>query len=160
MGAKWTTVGASLAVIGALAASIGAASAAYSAKTRTVKCTAQVTDQAPPNATSGTDFGLLACGKPLGNGVLDHKFKETPTSQTTGTINASFKWFFDQGTVHGTLELAATFTGPTSLKFKGTATYTGGTGAFKHVAGSGKISCTSSDDVHLTCTATSKLTGV
>jgi hypothetical protein len=159
MRAKWIVVVASVALIGSVAASIDGASAAYRAKTKTVKCRAKVTDQAPPTATSGTDFGLLACGKPFGSGVLHHEFTETPTSRTTGTVNASFKWFFDQGTVHGTLKLAATFTGPTSLTFRGTATYTGGTGAFKHVAGSAKLSCRSSDDVHLTCTATSTVSG-
>jgi len=52
-------------------------------------------------------------------------------------------------------------TSPKDIAYTGTVTYTGGTGKFKHVNGSGTIHCTSSDGgAHKACTVNSTLTGV
>ncbi len=159
MRAKGIVVVVSFAVIGALMVSVGGATAAPKAKPKTVKCTAKPTDQTPGTGHP-TLLGLETCGKPLGNGVFYEKLKLMPTSQTAGTLTGKLKWFFDRGTVHGTVNVAFMFTGQTSATFKGKVTFTGGTGAFKHVAGSGKVSCATADGVHLSCDATAKLTGI
>ena len=38
-----------------------------------------------------------------------------------------------------------TATSPTNVTYTGTVTYTGGTGAFRRVKGTGKIACTTTD---------------
>lgn len=87
----------------------------------------------------------------------------TPPGPTgPGTVTATFKNFYDRGTTRGTASM--TFgppTAPGNITYSGTVTYTGGTGRFKHVKGSGTIACTTTDGgAHKTCTVNSRLTGV
>jgi hypothetical protein len=147
-----------MAAIIALIAVVGSAAAAGSPTT--VSCTLKLTDQSPPTARSGADFGFVNCGKPFGSGVQTDTFKETFASKTSGSVTGPYKEYFDTGTVQGTYTLAITVTGKTSATFKGTAKYTGGTGAFSHAAGSGTLSCSSADGVHTTCTAKATFTSV
>lgn len=141
----------------AVIAIVGNAAAAGTATT--VSCSFKLTNQSP-NAKSGADFGLVNCGKPFGSGVQYDTFKETFTSKTSGSVSGPVTDYFATGTVHGTYTLAIKVTGATSATFTGTARFTGGTGAFKHVAGSTKLSCSSSDGVHTSCTGTLALTSV
>jgi hypothetical protein len=103
---------------------------------------------------------LLTCGRAFGNGIDMITFTQTPTSRTTAELVGHFKWFFDEGTVHGRIRLAITVTGPTDLRFVGAQTYTGGAGAYAHVAGSAKTRCLSTDAVHSSCTSTLRLRGL
>ena len=52
-------------------------------------------------------------------------------------------------------------TSPMNITYKGTVTYTGGTGKFRHVKGTGTIECTTTDGgAHKACTVKSRLTGL
>jgi hypothetical protein len=155
MGTKLIVIVASIV---ALSAVVGGA--AVAGTTTTVSCNFKLTDQSPPTAKSGADFGFVNCGKPFGAGVQTDTFKETFASKTSGSVTGPVKDYFDTGTVSGTYTLAVTVTGKTSATFKGTAKYTGGTGAFSHAAGSIALSCSSADGVHTACTGKGTLTGV
>ena len=142
----------------ALIAVVGSAAATGAATM--VSCTLKLTDQSPPTAKSGTDFGFVNCGAPLGSGVQTDTFKETFTSKTSGSVTGPYKEYFDTGTISGTYTLSITVTGKTSVTFKGTGTVKGGTGAFSHAAGSTAFNCSSTDGVHTNCTGKAMLTGI
>jgi hypothetical protein len=142
---------AALVVVTATAAAAGSATK--------VTCTLQLQTLAAPGA-SGEDFGTVDCGHVFGKGVQhDPLVTVTPASATTGTATGSFKEFFDAGTIHGTFNLTYTVTPPTAVAYSGTAKISGGTGAYKHVKGSAKVVCSSSDaGTHTTCTDKVRLT--
>lgn len=141
-------------------------------KTVTVKTTAsckpRLTTQVAAGATtitqgapSGTMFGASGCGKPLGAGVTRAIYSlDADSGDLTGTIQ---QWF-NGGSVFGTFDLApAQPSGPpTSSSFaqeaySGTVKIKGGTGTAKGATGSGKMTCTTSDALHYSCTETVKL---
>jgi hypothetical protein len=72
------------------------------------------------------------------------------------SVSGKFKQFFNTGTVHGTYTLAgSTQTGT----LKGSATYSGGTGAYAGAAGHATIGCKSAANSTVsTCAASSTLT--
>jgi hypothetical protein len=127
-----------------------------------VGCALALTALGPPQGTPpvGNSFGFVQCDSPLGNGVHYGSATVTPTSPGNGTIAVTFKNYYDRGTVNG--KIAGTFTAasPADITYAGKVTFTGGTGTFKHVRGTGAIRCTTSDaGAHKACTVTSKLTG-
>ena len=130
------------AVFGSLALLVGfAASSATGAskpKPKTVNCTFDVTSQSPPNSTSGKDLGYVKCGGPFGSGLQSDSFKDTLSGNNV-KASGPVKDFFDTGTIHGTYSISGSLTGST---FTGTGTVAGGTGAFKHIKGSIKLTCT------------------
>lgn len=84
----------------------------------------------------------------------------TPTGPGHGTITGRFKNYFDRGTRSGTFELTFAATSPTNIAYTGTVTYTGGTGKFKHLRGSGTIQCATTDGgAHKACAVNSTITG-
>jgi hypothetical protein len=144
------------ALVAALLVANATAAGAGSSKKGT--CTLQLQTLAAPGA-SGEDFGTVACDRRFGKGVQHNpNVTVTPTSQTTGTATGPYKQFFDTGTVHGTFKLAYTLAPPSGVTYTGTATISGGTGAYKHVRGSAKVTCESADGgAHTTCTVKTTL---
>jgi hypothetical protein len=113
-----------------------------------------------PAASKGHDFGIVTCPKPYGQGVQSDSFTVTPNAPpTTGKVKGPYKWFFDEGTVHGPYHLTYSVISPTAVTYTGTAQIAGGTGAFKHTKGSVKLNCSSNDGgIHTTCTGKVTLT--
>ena len=143
-----------LSAIAVLAAfTVSSATGATRPKPKSAKCTYDLSTQGSPSptATSGKDLGYVKCGKPFGNGVQSDSFTARAHG-TNVTIGGPVKDFFDNGTVHGTYTLSGPATGTT---FKGSATITGGTGAYKHIKGSIKnLICTEASATQTHCTGT------
>ena len=124
-----------IATVGAVAVGAPAAGAK---KQRTVSWTIHLLTQSFPTASApGEDFGFVDCSGPFGSGVQHDTFTLTPATATTGTAELRFKAYFDRGTVSGVWNATYEFTSATEGTFVQTVTWTGGTGAFKHVRGTG-----------------------
>jgi hypothetical protein len=109
-----------------------------------------------PADMSGAYFGMTKCGgKRLRGGVEVATF----TIPDDGSIHAKYTQFFSDGSVRGVFVLTPGDSQPTDQKnfsyqhFTGTLTVTGGTGADKGLKGArvGKLSCSTTDTIHLTC---------
>ena len=143
---------AAVALAATLVVATATAAGAGTAKNVEFTCTLQLQTLAPPGA-SGEDFGTVNCASVFGKGVQHDTLTVTPTSQTTATVTGPFKQFFDTGTIHGTVTLTADATSVGVVTYTGRAKISGGTGAYKHVRGSAKVECSSSDGgTHTTCT--------
>ena len=129
--------------------------AARGSSARTVTCHLRLFDQAPPTALQGFDLGFISCSGPFGNGLQADQFNVRLTSPTTAVLTGPFKDFFDRGTIHGRFALHGTQTATT-----GTVRFLGGTAAFKHVRGHGRLACKATTGNETDCTAVSKLTGI
>ena len=140
---------------GALACAVATGGAAAQGSSKTVICHLRLFDQSPPTALQGFDLGFISCSRPLGAGLQVDQFKVRPTSPTTAVLTGPFKDFFDQGTIHGRFALHGTQTTTT-----GTVRFLGGTGAFKHVRGHGKLACKATTGNETDCTAVANLTGI
>ena len=104
----------------------------------TVSCTIELRTQSFPTASApGEDFGFVSCSGPFGSGVQHDTFTLMPETATTGTAELRFKAYFDEGTVSGVWRADYEFTSATEATFTQTVTWTGGTGDFKHVTGTG-----------------------
>ncbi|CAN5616675.1 hypothetical protein BH20ACT17_BH20ACT17_05900 [soil metagenome] len=137
-----------------------AGGAAKSNKTTQLSCALELYAQGMPNP-SGIHFGFVKCPSPFGKGLHYSAYTVTPTGMGTGTVAGTFKNYYNRGTTRGTVALTFAATSPKDITYTGTVTYTGGTGRFKHVKGSGTIQCTSSDGgARKACTVNSTLTGV
>lgn len=157
------TITTALAAIAALALIPGAGATAKGERATYLTCTFELSTLGPPQGVPPTanSFGLVACPRPLGEGVHYGSATATPTSPGHGTTVVSFKKYFDQGTIRGTVAGTFAATSPLDITYEGTVTMTGGTGRFKHVKGGGRLRCTSSDGgPHKSCTVTLKLTGI
>jgi hypothetical protein len=116
----------------------GPPAAAKKKKTRTVTCTIHLQTQSFPTASApGEDFGFVDCSGPFGSGVQYDTFTLMPETATTGTAELRFKAYFDEGTVSGVWHADYEFTSETEGTFDQTVEWTRGTGAFKHVKGTG-----------------------
>jgi hypothetical protein len=149
-------------VVAVVLASAAAATAgiAATAKSTHVTCTYKLTSLVPPTATKGDDFGFVRCGRPLGRGAHHDRFTNMPTLDTAGSSVGTFTDYFKTGTVHGRFKLTYAVAADGTATYTGTFRDTGGTGSFKHVKGSGKLTGTSPDGVHSTFRATGTLTGI
>ena len=148
-----------MATAGLAAAPLGGASAQGDKVTK-LTCTLELNAQGAPNP-SGTHFGFATCPKPFGKGLHYNSYTVTPSAPGQGSIAASFKNYYNLGTARGKAAMTFAATSPMNITYKGTVTYTGGTGRFRHVKGSGTIECTTTDGgAHKSCTVTSKLTGL
>jgi len=137
-----------------------AGEAAKSKHTTKLSCALELYAQGMPNP-SGIHFGFAQCPSPFGKGLHYNAYTVTPTGMGKGTVAAKFKNYYNRGTTRGTVAMTFSATSPKDIAYTGTVTYTGGTGKFKHVNGSGTIHCTSSDGgAHKACTVNSTLTGV
>lgn len=133
---------------------------AAKAKVTKINCTLQLFAQGAPNP-SGIHFGIPSCPRTFGTGLHHNSYTVTPTGPGQGSIAARFKNAYDLGTVRGTVAMTFAATSPTNIAYQGTIRYTGGTGAYKKVRGTGTISCTTTDGgAHKSCTVRSKVTGL
>jgi hypothetical protein len=133
-----------------------AATAASTTKTKKVKCTVPLNSQSPATAMSGYDLGLVGSCQPFGHGVQYDTFTVTMNSATSETISGPFRDYFNAGTLHGRYTLTGN---PTAMApFVGSATYTGGTGAYTHAAGKGTLSCMLPSATAANCVINAKFT--
>lgn len=145
-----------LAATAALAAGISTATAASTAKHFT--CSATLYDQVPATATKGFDLGFTSCPKPFGAGVQQDNFKDAVGAANSLTVTGNYKEYYNAGTIHGAYTLTGKTTGVT---LKGSASITGGTGAYSHVSGSARLTCTGSASSNkTTCTVNFTATGI
>lgn len=155
------SIATALAAATAVALLPGGAVAATAAKqAKKFHCSLELIAQGKPNP-SGSHFGFARCPAPFGKGVQYNTYTVTPSSPTSGSIAGKFKNYYNTGTAHGTFALTFSATSPANVTYTGTVTYTGGTGAFTHIKGSGTVTCTTTDGgAHKSCVVDSKLTGV
>jgi hypothetical protein len=160
---RMTAVASALAVLGVLAIAVTPAPA--KSKGTKVKCEVKLQESIPPGllapnpaAMTGNDFGLATCQPPFGAGVYVDNFISTPVTTTTGRVRGHYKALFNDGTLHGVYTATYAVVAASAL-YNGTITVAGGTGAFKHAKGKGKIKCASPDvGIHATCSVTLSIT--
>lgn len=131
------------AVVVLVALSATGAAAKSSAKELRINCTATAYNVDYPKL-SGLAFGQLKCTEPFGAGVQQARNTTTIVGSTVH-VSGSFKNFFDDGTTSGTVKMSGPL-GQGTLTVKGSATIIGGTGAYKHMKGTGPVSCTTTDN--------------
>lgn len=156
---RWIFTTALIASAGMAAAPLGGAWA-KGGKVTTLTCTLELNAQGAPNP-SGIHFGIPSCPGTFGKGLHHNSYTVTPTGPGQGTVAAKFKNYYNLGTVRGRAAMAFAATSPMNITYEGTLKYTGGTGKFRRVRGSGTIECTTSDGgAHKSCTVKSTLTGL
>jgi hypothetical protein len=129
-------------------------------------CAIKLATQIPSNdvtvtqgSASGTQFGTVGCGSPLDRGAEKDSF----TLSDAGDLSGPYQQWFNTGSVFGKYSLAPNDNGPPTPTSFAAASYTGkitvsnGTGAFKGAAGTGTLTCSTSDSAHYTCTEKLKL---
>jgi hypothetical protein len=138
-----TVLGLSASLAGLVVAIAVSGAAAKSSRGKTkVHCTATAYNVSYPQL-SGLALGVLKCSKPFGNGLQ----KATNTTSVTGTtvnVTGAFTNYFANGTNRGTIKLTGTI-GSGQISVSGPLRITGGTGAYKHMKGSGNVTCTTTD---------------
>ncbi len=155
---RWIFTAALMATAG-LAAAPHSGASAKAGKVTKLTCTIAMNAQGAPNP-SGIHLGFVRCPQPFGNGLHHNSYTVTPTGPGQGSIAARFKNYYNLGTTSGRAALTFAATSPMNITYKGTVTYTGGTGKFRRVRGSGTIECTTTDGgAHKSCTVKSRLTG-
>ena len=133
---------------------------AQGGKVTKLTCTLELNSQGAPNPSS-IHFGFAKCPQPLGKGLHYNAYTVSPTGPGQGTVTAAFKNYYNHGTTRGRATMTFTATSPMNITYAGTVTYTGGTGKFRRVRGSGTIECTTTDGgAHKSCTVKSNLRGL
>lgn len=122
---------------GAMSVAVVPASAAKP-KTEAVQCTLYLTEQPGGTELKGADKGPMSCSSPLADGTQNDKFvMKFNKAMTGGTGLVRFKDQFKNGTVSGTWKLTFKISGmAVSIAFH--VAYSGGTGKFNHITGTGK----------------------
>jgi hypothetical protein len=156
---------ASLAVgVGMAVAAAPKSSGKGAKKAITLRCTLSLTTEAAPGsntvdqpASQGSQYGPIHCSpSAFGGGIEGDSF----TVPDSGDTNGQYRQYFNAGSIKGAFTLTpqeANF-GPTAFAnqtWAGTVTITGGTGVYKGIKGkkgTGVLTCTSPDSVHLSCT--------
>lgn len=164
---NWFAVTAVMAA--SLAVSVGMASAA-SPKLITLRCNNSLTTLPPTDsntvnqpASDGNQDGSIHCRtKGFGGGMIGDAFTVPDSGDTVGT----YTQYFGAGSIHGKFDLTPSESGPISntnfesQSWTGTITLLGGTGVYKGIKakkGSGTMTCTSPDTVHMSCVEKIKL---
>lgn len=107
-------------------------------KQAVVACTIYLTEQPGGTVLKGADKGPMSCSSPLGDGTQSDTFvMKFNKAKTGGTGLVKFKDKFKNGTVSGTWKLTFKISGP-AVSIAYHVTYTGGTGKFKGITGTGK----------------------
>jgi len=145
-----------VAVLTAVASVVGPASAAAPAGI-SVQCSWHAPTQGSHYSVDGTRAGPITCGTPLGTGRYRARYRDRLTPPTASEA-ASPRLSFQTGTVHGSFRVSGTFSSQ-PYHYHGTFHTSGGTGQFKHVAGTLQVSCTirTTDE---TCRASGRLAGI
>lgn len=107
-----------------------------------------------PPVTDGTAWGFANCPK-VGSGIERDKF----TVPDSGNTEAKFQMYFPSGTASGTYELVPNSDQLNFLaaSWTGTMKVLHGTGALKGITGTGTMTCSSPDQVHILCHDSLKL---
>lgn len=145
------------------AGSLVASAAAATPSVIVLKCTARMTaapvagtnvvDQPP---TGGWMYGPIACPRQgFGRGIEASSFTVPLSGDTIG----SFTQYLSAGSIKGSFNLVPQEGGPVTSNFEsadwvGEFTVTGGTGIYKGIKSNrnaGKLTCSSTDTVHLVC---------
>jgi hypothetical protein len=135
--------------------------------TTKVRCKLALVTQPPSDdtsitpGTSGTQYGTAGCGRPLLEGVVSADY----TQDAAGDVIAPYSLWTRTGTLSGRWKLVPTEqVGPpsstpfTAQTYAGTATVTGGSGAWSHATGKATLKCATLDSVHFACTESLKVT--
>ena len=133
-------IGCSAALV--LAPSVDGVAAGPAAQRVKVRCAAKAYNVAYPQL-SGRALSVLRCSKPFGVGMQEAKNKTVVVGSTVH-VSGVFTNFFDDGTEHGKVRLSGTL-GSGPIMVSGRVTVKGGTGAYKHIRGTGKVTCTTTD---------------
>jgi hypothetical protein len=134
---KVTTWAITAAAVG-IAAPVARTAVAAPQGAKTVHCRIHDFIQNFPSASRpGETFSLLRCSGPFGRGVQHATFTTTPKTATTGKAVLKFKAYFDTGSVSGVWRADYKFTSRTMGTFHQKVSWTGGTGAFKHIKATG-----------------------
>jgi hypothetical protein len=141
----WTAVALAIACAGLGSSAIAAPSAE-----KKVTCTLHLQSLAAPSDPTGEAFGTSSCSGVFGSGLMHLNYTATTTSATTASVTGPFKQYYDTGTVHGTFKLTLNATASGAVTYTGTATISGGTGAYKLARGSGKLTGSATDAHHST----------
>jgi hypothetical protein len=153
---RWTGRRGLFALIATLAIAAALPATAAEAKTKKITCNLDLFAIIPQPAPTAANFGTARCGKPLGKGVQQDSSTVIRSSPTTGVFTGPFRMYFFNGTIRGTFKISfVTTIGlpiPPSTAYRivgvaytGTLRVNGGTGAFKRLRGTGKITGTSPD---------------
>ena len=136
-------------------------------RTVSVTCQSSLQDQidstgvpVSTSAPSGSQYGPVQCSQLFSPGVEATTF----TTDDSGDMTGTFRDYFDAGTLRGTYALTQDDSGDqpstdnfTTVSYAGTVTIAGGTGVERGTSGTGTLSCTSQDGLHLSCTEHLKL---
>lgn len=152
------------AAVAAVTIAVGpaAAAAVNGKKANRLHCTIESVALGQPNP-SAVSLGFVSCPKPFGEGLHYNRVTITtpPSPGVAGAATGVFKNYYNRGTARGSVVLTIVASSPKNITYSGTVTYTGGTGRFTRVKGTGAISCTTTDGgLHKSCAVDSKLTGV
>jgi hypothetical protein len=134
---------------------VGQASAATPAGT-SVQCSWQAEAQGVAYRYEGTMLGSVKCSRPFGHGRYHSRYEAKITLPTVSEAGSS-KLSFKTGTVRGNYQISGTWSGLTH--YPGKFHIMGGTGQFRHLAGTLRISCI----VHVpfeACNASGTVTGI
>jgi hypothetical protein len=109
-----------------------------------------------PGTGSGSQSGTVKCPGPVGGGVQTDKF----STDDSGDVTAPYTQWFKGGTLAGQYTLIPTSGGQPSAgnnqfgaqSYSGSLTVTSGTGGWKGATGKAKLTCSTTDSVHLSCT--------
>jgi hypothetical protein len=150
-------------IVIAIIAALGAVAAASSGATTATRITCKSTEYNPtPAQASGFVVGFTKCSQQLGDGVISATYRST-FNPTTGAGTANGKWtkWLLNGTVHGRYDETFQFTSNTIATYKLAITWTGGSGAYSSVKGTGTEHCTTTDGgATQTCQSVADVTGL
>jgi hypothetical protein len=137
---------------------ISQASAASPA-TASLRCSWHVYLKSGQISDHGAMVGSVKCGRPFGKGRYAGRYQDVVApSPFVGSETGSSKLSFKAGTVRGTYTIGqAPISGP--APFDGTLHITGGTGRFKHVAGTLQMTCVHAIPPLSDCTVSGPVTG-
>jgi hypothetical protein len=146
-------------VLAAVTSVIGQASAASPATTA-VRCSWHTYLKNGQISDRGTIVGSVSCGDRFGKGSYNGRYRNKVNPYPfIGSETGSSRLTFMAGSVRGTYKV-----GPTAIS--GTAPYrgmfhiTGGTGKFRHISGTLRLTCTHSIPPITDCTVAGPATGV
>jgi hypothetical protein len=150
------------------------AGAAAAPKAQKLVCHVSLTTEPPAGsntvnqpASQGSQYGPMHCGTAgFGQGVIGDSFTVPDSGDTVG----KYTQYFKTGSITGKFDLSPQEAGSptdtnsfTSQTWAGTVKITSGTGAYnliKEKKGTGVMTCTSVDSVHLACVMKFKLTAI
>ena len=143
----------------AVAAMIGQASAASSVATSAL-CSVHAGYQTGQVSDKGVMVGSVTCGRPLGNGSYRGRYRDNVNpSPFSGMETGSSKLSFKAGMVRGRYTInRAPISG--TAPFHGTFHITGGTGRFKHVSGTLRMTCAHRIPPLTDCALSGPVTGI